>query len=81
MKRFPHGATNGPRPERPGRRFGQMPGRPGPDRPVGRLLLTADLTRWADATARLFTELEPDELGHAHAVHLEELWVREDDHS
>ena len=58
-----------------------MPGRPGPDRPVGRFLLTADLTRWADATARLFTELESDELGHAHAGHLEELWVLEDDHS
>lgn len=77
MKRFPHGATNGPRPDRPGQRYGAVPGRPGPDRPVGRLLLTADLTRWADATKRLFTELEPDE----ETVHLEELWVLEDDHS
>lgn len=51
-----------------------MPGRPGPDRPVGRLLLSADLTRWADATARLFTELAPDE----HVAHLETLWVLED---
>jgi hypothetical protein len=48
---------------------------------VGRLFLTADLTRWADATARLFTELVPDELGHADAAHLEKLWVLEDDHS
>jgi hypothetical protein len=81
LKRFPHGATKGPRPDRPGRRYGQVPHRPGPDRPVGRLLLTADLTRWADATARLFTELVPDELGDAHAAHLEKLWVLEDDHS
>jgi hypothetical protein len=54
-----------------------VPGRPGPDRPVGRLLLTADLTRWADATKRVFTELEPDE----ETAHLEKLWVLEDDHS
>jgi hypothetical protein len=81
LKRFPHGATNGPRPERPGRRYGQVPHRPGPDRPVGRLLLTADLTRWADATARVFTELMPDEHGHAHAAHLERLWVLEDEHT
>jgi hypothetical protein len=45
------------------------------------VLLTADLTRWADATGRLFTELMPDELGHADAAHLERLWVLEDDHS
>jgi hypothetical protein len=36
--------------------------------------LSADLTRWADATARLFTELAPDE----HVAHLEKLWVREE---
>jgi hypothetical protein len=78
LKRFPHGATKGPRPERPGRRYGQLPGRPGPDRPVGRLLLSADLTRWADATARLFTELAPDEEGRVHTAHLETLWVLED---
>jgi hypothetical protein len=71
LKRFPHGATNGPRPERPGRRYGQLPHRPGPDRPVGRLLLTADLTRWADATARLFAETEASE----DAAHLEAIWV------
>jgi hypothetical protein len=41
---------------------------------VGRLLLSADLTRWADATARLFTELAPDE----HIAHLETLWVLEE---
>jgi hypothetical protein len=74
LKRFPHGATKGPRPQRPGRRFGQLPNRPGPDRPVGRLLLSADLTRWADATARLFTDLAPDE----GVAHLESLWVLED---
>jgi hypothetical protein len=51
-----------------------MPNRPGPDRPVGRLLLSADLTRWADATARLFTDLAPDE----GVAHLETLWVLED---
>jgi hypothetical protein len=78
LKRFPHGATKGPRPERPGRRYGQLPGRPGPDRPVGRLLLSADLTRWADATARLFTELAPDEEGSVATAHLESLWVLED---
>ena len=77
MKRFPHGATKGPRPQRPGRRYGQLPGRPGPDRPVGRLLLSADLTSWADATARLFTELAP-EPGSEVTPHLETLWVLED---
>jgi hypothetical protein len=41
---------------------------------VGRLLLSADLTRWADATARLFTDLAPDD----DVVHLETLWVLED---
>lgn len=78
MKRFPHGATKGPRPQRPGRRYGQLPGRPGPDRPVGRFLLSADLTRWADATARLFTELAPDEHGSDPIAHLETLWVLEE---
>jgi hypothetical protein len=74
LKRFAHGATNGPRPQRPGRRYGQVPHRPGPDRPVGRLLLTADLTRWADATARLFAEIEANE----DASQLEAIWVLED---
>src|SRR5215207_105829 len=74
LKRFPHGATTGPRPQRPGRRYGQLPHRPGPDRPVGRLLLTEDLTRWADATARLFAETDARE----DAAHLETLWVLED---
>ncbi len=74
LKRFPHGATKGPRPERPGRRFGQLPSRPGPDRAVGALLLTADLTRWADATARLFAETDASE----NAAHLETVWVLED---
>jgi hypothetical protein len=41
---------------------------------VGRLLLTADLTRWADATARLFDESEASE----DASHLEAIWVLED---
>jgi hypothetical protein len=36
--------------------------------------LSADLTRWADATARLFTEIAPDH----DIVHLEKLWVLED---
>ena len=74
LKRFPHGATTGPQPQRPGRRFGQLPHRPGPDRPVGRLLLTEDLTRWADATARLFAETDARE----DAAHLETVWVLED---
>ena len=74
LKRFPHGATTGPRPQRPGRRYGQLPHRPGPDRPVGRLLLTEDLTRWAEATARLFAETDARE----DAAHLETLWVLED---
>jgi hypothetical protein len=74
LKRFPHGATKGPSPQRPGRRYGELPHRPGPDRPVGRLLLSADLTRWADATARLFTEVAPE----GHIAHLETLWVLED---
>ena len=74
LKRFPHGATTGPRPQRPGRRYGQVPHRPGPDRPVGRLLLTEDLTRWADATARLYAETDARE----DAAHLESLWVLED---
>jgi len=74
LKRFPHGATTGPRPQRPGRRYGQLPHRPGPDRPVGRLLLTEDLTRWADATARLLAETDAGE----DAAHLERLWVLED---
>ena len=77
LKRFAHGATNGPRPQRPGRRYGQVPGRPGPDRPVGRLLLTADLTRWADATARLFDESEASEASED-VSHLEAIWVLED---
>ena len=74
LKRFPHGATKGPQLQRPGRRYGELPGRPGPDRPVRRLLLSADLTRWADATARLFAETEDRE----GAAHLETLWVLED---
>ena len=74
LKRFPHGATKGPQPRRPGRRYGQLPRRPGPDRPVGRLLLTADLTRWADATARLFAETDARE----DSAHLETVWVLED---
>jgi hypothetical protein len=74
VRRFPHGATKGPRPQRPGRRFGQLPCRPGPDRQVGRLLLTADLTHWAEATRRLFEEAAPD----ADDAHLERLWVLED---
>jgi hypothetical protein len=41
---------------------------------VGRLLLTEDLTRWADATARLFVETDARE----DAAHLESLWVLED---
>ena len=77
MKRFPHGATKGPRPQRPGRRYGQVPHRPGPDRPVGRLLLSADLTRWADATTRLFADLAPEPDTHL-TSHLEELWVLEE---
>ena len=48
--------------------------RPGPDRPVGRLLLTEDLTRWADATERLFAETDARE----DAAHLETVWVLED---
>jgi hypothetical protein len=78
LKRFPHGATKGPRPKRPGVRYGQLPRRPGPERPVGRLLLSADLTRWADATARLFTELAPDACSGALTIELEKLWVLED---
>ena len=74
MKRFPHGPTKGPRPERPGRRFGQVPTRPRPDRTVGRLLLTADLSRWADAAVRLFADPEASET----AAHLETVWVLED---
>ena len=74
LKRFPHGATKGPQPQRPGRRYGQVPGRPGPDRPVGRLLLTAELTRWAEATARLFAERDARD----DAAHLETVWVLED---
>jgi hypothetical protein len=35
------------------------------------------LTRWADATARLFTELAP-EPGSEVTPHLETLWVLED---
>lgn len=81
MKRFPHGATKGPRPQRPGRRYGEVPGRPGPDRPVGQLLLSADLTRWADATARLVTELIRHEHGEVRTPHLEKLWVLEHDHA
>jgi hypothetical protein len=38
-------------------------------------LLTADLTRWADATARVFAERPPDE----DTAHLETLWVLEED--
>jgi hypothetical protein len=41
---------------------------------VGRLLLSADLTRWADATARLFADTDVRE----DAAHLESLWVVED---
>jgi hypothetical protein len=41
---------------------------------VGRLLLTEDLTRWADATARLFVETDARD----DAAHLESLWVLED---
>jgi hypothetical protein len=41
---------------------------------VGRLLLTEDLTRRADATARLFAETDARE----DAGHLERLWVLED---
>jgi hypothetical protein len=41
---------------------------------VGRLLLTGDLIRWADATARLFAETDARE----DAAHLESLWVLED---
>ena len=74
LKRFPHGATTGPRPQRPGRRYGQLPHRPGPDRLVGRLLLTEDLTRWADATARLFAATDARE----DVGHLETVWVLED---
>jgi hypothetical protein len=74
LKRFPHGATKGPRPQRPGRRYGQLPLRPGPDLPVGRLLLTTDLTSWADATARLHAETGACE----DTAHLETLWVLND---
>jgi hypothetical protein len=41
---------------------------------VGRLLLTADLTRWAEATARLFAETDARE----ESAHLETVWVLED---
>jgi hypothetical protein len=51
-----------------------LPRRPGPDRPAGSLLLTADLTRWAEATARLFAETDARE----DAAHLETLWLLED---
>ena len=74
LKRFPHGATTGPRPQRPGRKYGQLPHRPGPDRPVGLLLLTEDLAHWADATARLLADTDARE----DAPHLESLWVLED---
>jgi hypothetical protein len=40
---------------------------------VGRLLLSADLTRWAEATARLFAQADLYE----GAAHLETLWVLE----
>lgn len=75
LKRFPHGATRGPQHQRPGRRYGELPRRPGPDRPAGSLLLTADLTRWAEATARLFAETDALEVD---AAHLETLWLLED---
>ena len=74
LKRFAHGATKGPQLRRPGRRYGQLPRRPGPDRPVRRLLLAADLTRWADATERLFVEAD----ARGDAAHLETIWVLED---
>jgi hypothetical protein len=41
---------------------------------VGRLLLTADLSRWADAAVRLFADPEASET----AAHLETVWVLED---
>ena len=41
---------------------------------MGLLLLTDDLTRWADATARLFADTGACE----DAAHLETLWVLED---
>lgn len=74
VKRFPRGATTGPQLQRPGGRYGRLPGRPGPNRPVGRLLLTAGMTRWAEATARLFAEAVAGE----DAAHLETVWVLED---
>lgn len=42
---------------------------------MGRLLLTEDLTRWADATARLFAETDARD---DDAAHLETIWVLED---
>lgn len=41
---------------------------------MGRLLLTEDLTRWADATARLLAVTDARE----DAAHLETIWVLED---
>ncbi|HEY4396531.1 MAG TPA: hypothetical protein VGO28_02540 [Acidimicrobiia bacterium] len=41
---------------------------------MGLLLLTEDLSRWADATARLLAETDARE----NAAHLESLWVLED---
>jgi hypothetical protein len=38
------------------------------------MLLTKDLTRWAEATARLFAETDARE----DAGHLETVWVLED---
>lgn len=41
---------------------------------MGRLLLTAELTRWAEATARLFADRDARD----DAAHLETVWVLED---
>ena len=42
---------------------------------MGRLLVAADLTRWAEATARLFAENDGRD---DDAAHLETIWVLED---
>lgn len=69
MRRLPHGGTTRPGPARPGRPYGQVPRRPGPDGSGWHIALANDIVRWADAVDRLLTGcVAPDDALEAHWV-------------
>jgi hypothetical protein len=69
VRRFPHGATNGPPHPRPSQGYGQLPFRPGPGDTEWPLDLPVDVLWWADVTVQRLT---------SDAAEVDALWVLDD---